>query len=65
MSKEFRTQYAKKTIEMGNDEILGLGIVRSIRERRGQEEAYFKAVEKKPRTLIEARRKTENEGQLF
>ena len=47
---------------MGNDEILGLGIVRSIRERRGQEEDYFKAAEKKPRALIEARRKTENEG---
>ena len=62
MSKEFRTQDPKKTIEMGNDEILGLGIVRSIRERRGQEEDYFKAAEKKPRALIEARRKTENEG---
>ena len=51
-------------MEMGN-EILRLGKVGGIRERRGQEEDYFKAGEEKPRPLIEARRKTENEGELF
>lgn len=65
MSKEIRTQYPKKTMAMGNDEILGLGKVGSIRERRGQEEYYFKAGEEKPRPLIEARRKTEMKDSCF
>lgn len=58
-------QDPKKTMEMGN-EILSLGKVASIIEKEGpQKEDYFKAGEEKPRPLIEARRKTENEDSCF